>query len=329
MALVSVIIPVYDVENYIHRCVDSVISQTYKNFDMVLVDDGSPDNCGIICDEYASRDRRIHVIHQENGGLSSARNAGIEWSIENSNSRWITFIDSDDWVHPLYLERLLIAAKKYRTDVVVGGYELTRGEDLPAIGSENSVMKAADKYYLEHTVNATVAWGKLYKKKCFNKIRFPEGKIHEDEFTTYRILFKQKRIAVVEQAIYAYFCNDRGITHSKWTVKRLDILDAFFRQMLFFIRMRRYEHAKLVFKRVVTHSIKYKQYIQRSQDLSCKDKTKYVRKLKINMINLLLRYWLYHICWFCEDKQYRQVYKEAFMEFKSVRMLRNIMKKQR
>ena len=107
MPTISVIVPVYKVEKYIHRCVDSILSQTFTDFELILVDDGSPDNCGKICDEYAEKDIRIHVIHQENGGLSAARNAGIDWVFANSDSEWITFIDSDDWVHPEYLERLL------------------------------------------------------------------------------------------------------------------------------------------------------------------------------------------------------------------------------
>jgi glycosyltransferase involved in cell wall biosynthesis len=105
MPAISVIVPVYKVEKYIHRCVDSILGQTFTDFELILVDDGSPDSCGAICDEYAAKDSRV-VIHQENGGLSAARNAGIEWSFDHSNSGWMTFIDSDDWVHPQYLELL-------------------------------------------------------------------------------------------------------------------------------------------------------------------------------------------------------------------------------
>ena len=110
MPAISVIVPVYKVEKYIHRCVRSILGQTYADFELILVDDGSPDNCGVICDEYAAKDSRVVVIHQENGGLSAARNAGIDWVFANSDSQWLSFIDSDDWVHPEYLQRLLDAA---------------------------------------------------------------------------------------------------------------------------------------------------------------------------------------------------------------------------
>ena len=104
MPQISVIVPVYKVEAYLARCVDSVLAQTFSDFDLILVDDGSPDNSGAICDEYAEKDPRIVVIHQKNGGLSAARNAGIEWAFAHSNSQWLNFIDSDDWVHPEYLD---------------------------------------------------------------------------------------------------------------------------------------------------------------------------------------------------------------------------------
>ena len=117
MQKISVIVPVYKVEKYIHRCVDSILGQTYADFELILVDDGSPDNCGAICDEYAAKDSRVVVIHQENGGLSAARNAGIDWAFANSDSQWISFVDSDDWIHPCFLERLWQAARTYRVSI--------------------------------------------------------------------------------------------------------------------------------------------------------------------------------------------------------------------
>ena len=113
MPTISVIVPVYKVEPYLNRCVDSILRQTYQDFELILVDDGSPDRCGEICDEYARQDSRVHVIHKENGGLSDARNAGIDWVEANSDSRWLIFADSDDWVHPELLARLLDAATAF------------------------------------------------------------------------------------------------------------------------------------------------------------------------------------------------------------------------
>ena len=119
MADISIIVPVYKVEKYLHRCINSILKQTYQKFELILIDDGSPDNCGNICDEFAEKDQRIHVIHQENGGLSAARNSGIDWAFANSCSKWLTFIDSDDWVHPQYLEVLLYAATKFNVSVSI------------------------------------------------------------------------------------------------------------------------------------------------------------------------------------------------------------------
>ena len=110
MSKISVIVPVYKVEKYIHKCVDSILAQTFSDFELILVDDGSPDNCGKICDEYSEKDDRVVVLHKENGGLSDARNAGLDWVFEHSDSGWITFSDSDDWLRPTYLEALLNAA---------------------------------------------------------------------------------------------------------------------------------------------------------------------------------------------------------------------------
>ena len=198
MPTISVIVPVYKVEPYLNRCVDSVLRQTYRDFELILVDDGSPDRCGEICDEYARQDSRVHVIHKENGGLSDARNAGIDWVEANSDSRWLIFADSDDWVHPELLARLLDAATAFDLKISVCGYQETEGADPAVLPEDMRPCRWTPKqFYMEHFVNATVAWGKLYSRSCFRDIRYPVGKIHEDEFVTYRLLFAQEAIAVV------------------------------------------------------------------------------------------------------------------------------------
>ena len=235
MPEISVIVPVYKVEPYIHRCVDSILSQSFPDFELILVDDGSPDTCGDICERYARQDARIHVIHQKNGGLSDARNTGIDWVFANSDSRWFTFVDSDDWVHPQMLESLLSAAKENNVQVSVCGYRETEGEMIPVEPEElEPRIWEPERFYLEAYVNATVAWGKLYARECFRNIRYPKGKIHEDEFVTYRILFAQDRIAAVPAPMYAYFVNYVGITKSKWKPGRLDAWEAYEQQIVFF-----------------------------------------------------------------------------------------------
>ncbi len=235
MPAISVIVPVYKVEKYIHRCVDSILGQSYVDFELILVDDGSPDKCSAICDEYAAKDSRVVVIHQENGGLSAARNAGINWAFGNSDSQWLTFIDSDDWVHSEYLKHLLDAAVKYNVAVSICGYVETEGDALDIDADSSNLKKwSSEDFYVEHNVNATVAWGKLYKKECFNEIRYPAGRIHEDEFTTYKILFAYENIVVLPVALYYYFSNQEGITKSQWSIKRLDAVDALFLQIQYF-----------------------------------------------------------------------------------------------
>ena len=123
MAAISVIVPVYKVERYLKRCVDSILDQTFRDFELILVDDGSPDRCGEICEKYAEKDKRIVVLHRENGGLSAARNTGLDWIFANSNSTYVTFIDSDDWVHPQYLEILSRVIESNNVAVSVAQFE--------------------------------------------------------------------------------------------------------------------------------------------------------------------------------------------------------------
>lgn len=236
MSVISVIVPIYKVENYLRRCADSILAQTFTDFELILVDDGSPDNCGIICDEYAEKDSRIHVIHKQNGGLSDARNVGIDWAFEKSNSEWITFIDSDDWIHPKYLEALYNAIKETGCSMSFCGFERTEGED-PAVYESLLAPEVynSEDFYCEKNVNAVIAVCKLYKKSDFKDIRYPVGKLHEDEFTTYKILFKYENLAFVDQPLYFYYQNPNSIMQSKWSVKKLDSIEALKGQVEFFL----------------------------------------------------------------------------------------------
>lgn len=235
MPLISVIVPVYKVEPYLSRCIDSILSQTFTDFELILVDDGSPDNCGKICDEYAEKDERIQVIHKENGGLSSARNAGIDWAFANSNSQWLTFIDSDDWIHPQYLELLLFGATSTNTDICVCEYtETSEFSDFEKFDNTNTQMLSPEELFVYYHITATVAWCKLYKKSCFETIRYPLGKLHEDEYTTYKILFEKSLFSYLKEPLYFYFTNPYGIIRSEWSPKRLDAITAYEEQIAFF-----------------------------------------------------------------------------------------------
>ena len=234
MELISVIVPVYKVEPYLERCIKSVLEQTYTRFELILVDDGSPDRCGEICDEYAKKDTRIRVIHQENAGVSKARNVGIELAIENDESEWISFIDSDDWIHPKYLENLYNAVKVEGTEVSVCKYVITSNDSCRFLGEIEREVISPERLLRKSQSLTTVAWGKLYKKRLFLDIRYPVGKIREDAFVTWKVLFKVEKIAFISMPLYAYFQSKDSIMRSKWTINHLDVIEAYEEQLAFF-----------------------------------------------------------------------------------------------
>lgn len=232
---ISVIVPVYKVEAFLHRCVDSILSQSFQNFELILVDDGSPDNCGQICDDYAAADSRIHVIHQQNGGLSAARNSGIDYVLSNSSSRWLAFVDSDDWVHPAYLQQLYSTAEQTLCKISACGFFRTEGEPIPEEVPAAPVRLSADDYYCGevHEGVTAVAWNKLYHRSLFKHLRYPIGKLHEDEFTTYRAVYQAGNIGITTTRLYAYYQNPEGIMRSEWNPRRLHVLEAFEEQIAF------------------------------------------------------------------------------------------------
>lgn len=232
---ISVIVPVYKVEPFLRRCVDSILAQTYEDFELILVDDGSPDSCGAICDQYAAADNRIHVIHQKNGGLSAARNTGIDWAFENSSSRWLAFVDSDDWVHPDFLRILYKTAEETLCKISACGFYRTSGEGFPETQDVSVQSMSADDYYCGkmHDGVTAVAWNKLYHKSLFKKLRYPIGKLHEDEFTTYQALYKAGKVGVTPARLYAYYQNPGGIMRSEWNPRRMHMLEAFEQQIEF------------------------------------------------------------------------------------------------
>ena len=260
MSIISIIIPIYNVEEYIYRCVDSITNQTYNNLEIILVDDGSPDASGKICDEYAEKDRRIKVIHKKNGGLSEARNFGID----AATGEWLFFLDSDDWLHPQTIEKLYYAAVSSGTKISVCGYVETNGENPQPDNSVEFKIWTPKALYIEQCVTATIACGKLYHRSCFETIRYPVGKIHEDEFVTYRILFAQDKIAFINQPYYTYYVNPDGITKSQWNPKRLDAMEALDEQMKFFESLgdaELIEHReRLYFLHFVSHEVNARKF---------------------------------------------------------------------
>lgn len=228
--LISVIVPVYNVEQYIARCIESILKQTYTNFELILVDDGSPDQAGKICDEYAAMDKRITVIHQKNKGLSAARNAGLSIM----RGQYVTFIDSDDFVHERYLTVLHQLIKRYGVGVSQVAFECGEADAFSkSDGKTEEILFRDSTLFGDRRVKIT-AWAKLYNASLFLNLRFPEGKINEDEFVTYKTIAYGEGIVVSSEKLYYYYSRSSSIMHTKKTVVCLDFQDAYRERVQFF-----------------------------------------------------------------------------------------------
>lgn len=244
--LVSVIIPVYRVELYLAKCIDSVLGQTYHNLEIILIDDGSPDRCPYICDEYAKRDSRISVIHKENGGLSSARNAGLDIA----KGKYITFVDSDDYIHPQMIERLLNIIIQSGAQIALGKVQCVFPDEkeqiVPYYNDEKYIMYQAQSAIKAsyHDMCFTTAWGKLYERALFKGIQYPIGMLNEDEAVTYRLYWKCNEVAVTMDILYFYFQRDGSIMGSRQQINNIALLDTFTERMLFFKENKCYDLMK-------------------------------------------------------------------------------------
>ena len=308
MPQISVIVPVYHVEAYIHRCLDSILLQTFTDFELILIDDGSPDFCGNICDRYARNDQRVTVIHQENKGLSGARNAGIDYAM-TTDSQWLCFVDSDDYVHPLYLESLYNAAQE--TGISVCQHKATHGESLPEIYSTSCSMLTPSEVF-SLGIPFTVAWGKLYCKACFSTLRFPVGKTHEDEYLTYRIIFRFEIIPFISQPLYAYFHNPESIMHRPWTPQRLDALDAMEEQVAFYVNGGYPAIAEKIFKALIKKNRAGQKMLQAYRELSESERNALLHRLNRQIQRILLRYHRYRWCSIWKRGEDLWIWSDAF-----------------
>ncbi len=217
--LVSIIVPVYKVEKYLDKCVHSIVSQTYKNLEIILVDDGSPDNCPAMCDEWAKKDERIKVIHKPNGGLSSARNAGLE----TMTGEFVCFIDSDDWIEPTYVENLLTSLNETNSDISCCGLNYIYDDYYlnKALLPQKSFVLDNTKtifngYYNKKTRPfIDLVTNKLYKSHIFNSLRFSTGYVYEDEIIILNILKNTNKLCIVKEALYNYYQRNDSIMNSK------------------------------------------------------------------------------------------------------------------
>ena len=228
MPTISVVIPVYKVEAYLRNCVDSVLAQSFTDFELILVDDGSPDNCGAICDEYAALDPRVRVIHQENGGLSAARNNGVK----HSQGPYVTFVDSDDMLHPQTLELLYSGMRKTGAEITIVSSAREQNEvfsrnyaseelvpekmdHLEALARLCGLMNKTEALPQSQWLIYCVAWGKLFAREIVESNPFPVGRLHEDEFTAHHFFYAAHTVAVLELPLYFYRYNPTAITATK------------------------------------------------------------------------------------------------------------------
>lgn len=247
--LISIIIPVYKVEQYLEKCMASILGQTYDNLEVILVDDGSPDGCPKMCDTYGKRYQNVIVIHKKNGGLSSARNAGVRVA----TGEYIAFVDSDDYVDPKMYEHMVNVMLCQKSDMVICGLqcvdeqnqEINAGRTLLTgqLDPDSIALKILDGWW-----EYVPAWNKLYKAEVIKSYLFPEGKIHEDEFTVHHYLGACKSISVIPEKYYKYVIRNGSIVHSGISVKSFDALDAYYDRYKYYEKARKNFLAKKTFE---------------------------------------------------------------------------------
>lgn len=220
---ISIIIPVYKVEKYLPKCLDSVLQQTYKNLEIILVDDGSPDRCGEICDEYGKMDARIKVIHKKNEGVARARNDGIEVATGN----YISFIDSDDWISSRAYEWMYRCMKKEKADCVIGGCVTVQDQNRKLKFPKNTFSyqvecKEPEEIVKKLLLNGSAMWNRLFRREIFQTVRFPENRINDDEVAVLHAYALCDKIVLLNRPTYFYRIRRNSITTSSFSIRNID-----------------------------------------------------------------------------------------------------------
>lgn len=225
LPLISIIIPVYNVKLYLEKCLKSVVSQSYQNIEILLIDDGSNDGSEILCEQIASSDNRIKVMHKKNGGLSDARNVGIE----NANGKYITFVDSDDDIEKEYIEYLYDLIKENNTKMSIASYTVVSNGKKINLGKGHTkknmtTIECLDNMLCEKGFSISVC-AKLYDIELFNDVKFPVGRLNEDNGTTYKLILQCNKIAYGNKSIYNYYKRSNSITTSQFNIKKYDLIE--------------------------------------------------------------------------------------------------------
>ena len=315
--LISVIVPVYKVEEYLDRCVTSIVNQTYSNLEIILVDDGSPDKCPTMCDAWKEKDYRIKVIHKENGGLSDARNAGLDIAA----GEYIAFVDSDDYVHPQFIEVLHYLAVRENADVVACAFQIIPKNYEPKQRKIQNLsdIKLKTSAKNEMDLIGIVAWNKLYKRYLFDFIRFPKGRIHEDVGIFWKVTYYAKKmIATVEPLYFYYIENLNSIMNQPYSMKNFDIIEVQFEQYMYFKKINAYDRANLVLRACLDtyprEYVKLEKNHRPDRQEKKKIKKSYFESLKEVMFrkkikpSFKLKHCLYFACFPLMSRIYRKKY---------------------
>ncbi|MBQ9780417.1 MAG: glycosyltransferase family 2 protein [Clostridia bacterium] len=259
--LVSVVIPIYNVEQYLDKCVESVVGQTYKNLEIILVDDGSPDTCPQKCDEWAAKDSRISVIHKKNGGLGFARNSGID----RASGEYITFVDSDDYLTVDAIETMLSRIEKEQSDLVVGQFVKVYPDGSQTPSSypwmHDCVISKDEAMHMIGSLKKPLpcsAWAKLYRRTIFKDIRYPSLKSAEDTYTFPHVIGHCSTVSVTSTVVYHYVQRETSIIHNKTRVRQIDSLMAILHVARFLLERHYVEEAKVYYRSAIYRSVEMK-----------------------------------------------------------------------
>lgn len=280
MTKVSIIVPVYNVELYIDKCLESLINQSMKDIEIILIDDGSTDNSGKICDSYAIKDKKVKVIHKNNRGLSNSRNCGLDIA----KGEYISFVDSDDFIHPQMIEILYKTIISNNGDIVICDFQRIYENNnikFKQYKTEQNIkiynnIEALNELYSKNVVKFVIAWNKLYKRELFINLRYREKKFHEDEFIIHELLYRSNKVIDIPLQLYFYLQRQDSIMGAKFSVKRLDGLDAYRERIHFFQE----KHEKELLKKAVFRYSKefFQYYYKLKYEVS--NNKKYLRKIK-------------------------------------------------
>ena len=267
---VSVVVPIYNVEKYLERCIKSIVQQTYSNLEIILVDDGSRDASSKMCDIWEKKDKRIKVIHKMNGGLSDARNVGID----EATGDYLFFVDSDDWIETVTVEKLL--KELHRTDsdisccgikkVYEDGYSERMTDEQERVLNQYQALR---EYLTENNI-CTVAWNKLYKSELFNGLRYPKGRLNEDEFLTYKLLMQANKVCYTPNEMYNYFQRANSIMNSMSAIKNLDVVDAWLERIDVFNGSNLKQFATMTWIQIVDTAFYHKSRVRGQKELEDK-----------------------------------------------------------